>query len=99
MSADQAFVALLDIQQKNTGTFHHPRLSALDYSFTYEIEVLSHLLQCQSDLANLRFMPSLLHLKEAKERLKLWLKGTNLETDQLQPSGWLSLGTVWLVMP
>uniref|UniRef100_A0A914XMK8 Uncharacterized protein n=1 Tax=Plectus sambesii TaxID=2011161 RepID=A0A914XMK8_9BILA len=93
MSSEQAFMALMDIQQKNTGTFHHPQLSPLDTSFTYEIEVLSHLLQCQSDLVKLRFMPSLLHLKEAKERLKLWLKGTNLESSQLLTTGWLGLGS------
>lgn len=77
MTIEQSSTALKYIIQQNLGAFHHPRLSALDTLFTFEVEILDHLIDAQCALIRLQMIQSLLHLKEAKDRLRRWLHASS----------------------
>jgi hypothetical protein len=76
MSVEQASIALKTIVANNIGTFHHPRLASLDTLFTFEVEILDNLIDAQCAISRLQMIQSLLHLKEAKDRLPRWLRAS-----------------------
>lgn len=59
---------------RNSKLFHHPILDPIKSSFSVEMDLLHHILQAQCDLAEWKFMPSLLHLHESKVKLFSWNK-------------------------
>lgn len=52
--------------------FHHPILSRLENSFQVEVDVLTQLLQCQAQISEWHFLPSLLNLHGAHSKLQAW---------------------------
>ncbi|PFX15545.1 UPF0536 protein C12orf66-like [Stylophora pistillata] len=61
-----------EICQRHSKGFHHPILDSLKSSFSYEVEILSNLLKAQCDMADWKFLPSLLHLHESYVKLSSW---------------------------
>lgn len=61
-----------EICQKHSRGFHHPILDSLKSSFSYEVDILSNLLKAQCDMAEWKFLPSLLHLHESHVKLSSW---------------------------
>ncbi|XP_028404916.1 KICSTOR complex protein C12orf66-like [Dendronephthya gigantea] len=62
------------LKNKNSKLFHHPILDPIKSSFSVEMDILHHILQAQCDLADWKFLPSLLHLHESKAKLFSWNK-------------------------
>ena len=62
------------LRNKNSKLFHHPILDPIKTSFSVEMDLLYHILQAQCDLADWKFLPSLLHLNESKAKLFSWNK-------------------------
>ncbi|KAL8572159.1 hypothetical protein ACOMHN_057834 [Nucella lapillus] len=54
-------------------TFHHPLLSPLKTLFSWESDILGHLLQGQILMGEWQFLPSLLQLHAAHTKLLSWL--------------------------
>lgn len=61
-----------EICQRHNKGFHHPILDSLKSSFSFEVDILSNLLKAQCDMADWRFLPSLLHLHESYVKLSSW---------------------------
>jgi len=72
-----------EICRRHSKGFHHPILDSLKSSFSYEVDILSNLLKAQCDMAEWKFLPSLLHLHESHVKLSSWcyiLPPTELST-------------------
>lgn len=61
-----------EICQRHNKGFHHPILDSLKSSFSYEVDILCNLLKAQCDMAEWKFLPSLLHLHESNVKLSSW---------------------------
>lgn len=72
MNFDELLAHVTDISMNNSRNFHHPLLTPLKTSFTYECDILMHLLRSQIEMQFWRFFPSLLHLHDAHTKLNTW---------------------------
>lgn len=70
--SEELHVNILSIMLANQNQFHHPNLSHLKTSFSYECESLTKLMSAQLELQQWTFLPSLLHLHEAHSKLSAW---------------------------
>ncbi|KAK7091804.1 KICSTOR subunit 2-like [Littorina saxatilis] len=61
------------ITQAHGKAFHHPLLIPLKTLYSWECDVLGHLLQGQILMADWQFLPSLLQLHAAHSKLQAWL--------------------------
>lgn len=61
-----------EICRRHNKGFHHPILDSIKSSFSYEVDILSNLLKAQCDMAEWKFLPSLLHLHESHVKLSSW---------------------------
>lgn len=95
-NVDLTLARLVDLRSRHRDIqFHHPRLSPLHMGFTLESDILLLLLQTQARLSRLEFLESLQCLKECKEHLADWLRGTEhiaAKTEPTKKSGWFSFG-------
>lgn len=72
MNFEELLSHLTEISSKNSRNFHHPLLTPVKTSFTYECDILIHLLRSQLEMQYWRFLPSLLHLHDAHSKLNSW---------------------------
>ncbi|XP_071538385.1 KICSTOR subunit 2-like isoform X2 [Panulirus ornatus] len=72
MIFEELLSLVTDISAKNSRNFHHPLLTPIKTSFTYECDILIHLLRSQIEMQFWRFLPSLLHLHDAHSKLNSW---------------------------
>ncbi|KAG8193816.1 hypothetical protein JTE90_029550 [Oedothorax gibbosus] len=73
MKFDQLLNTISDIVQTNLKLFHHPMLSPLKSSFSFECEILVKLLEAEIHMQNWRFLPSLLCLHDVHSKLGAWV--------------------------
>ncbi|XP_068611074.1 KICSTOR subunit 2 [Brachionichthys hirsutus] len=64
--------ALEAVLHKYSTKFHHPILGRLEESFQTEVDVVTQLLRCQSQLSEWSFLPALLRLHGASTKLTAW---------------------------
>ncbi|GFT23272.1 KICSTOR complex protein C12orf66 [Nephila pilipes] len=92
MKFDLLLNIITDIVKTNVKYFHHPLLSPLKSSFSFECESLAKLLEAEVHMQNWRFLPSLLCLHDAHSKLGAWmaipreLKKSTGNTYRTQPS-------------
>ncbi|XP_060554381.1 KICSTOR subunit 2-like [Ruditapes philippinarum] len=60
---------IIHVHSKN---FHHPILAGLKSSFTYECDVINHLLQSQILMSQAEFLQTLLQLHQSHSKLTSW---------------------------
>ncbi|MBN3299321.1 KICSTOR subunit 2 [Amia ocellicauda] len=72
INSDELVSTLELVLQKYSSRFHHPILSPLESSFQVEVDVLAQLLQCQAEISEWKFLPSLLNLHSAHSKLQSW---------------------------
>ncbi|KAG7168760.1 KICSTOR complex protein C12orf66-like [Homarus americanus] len=72
MNFEELLSHLIDVSAKNSRNFHHPLLTPIKTGFTYECDILIHLLRSQIEMQCWRFLPSLLHLHDAHSKLNSW---------------------------
>ncbi|GFQ98890.1 KICSTOR complex protein C12orf66 homolog [Trichonephila clavata] len=73
MKFDLLLNIVTDIVKTNAKYFHHPLLSPLKSSFSFECESLAKLLEAEVHMQNWRFLPSLLCLHDAHSKLGAWV--------------------------
>ncbi|XP_035205374.1 KICSTOR complex protein C12orf66 homolog isoform X2 [Stegodyphus dumicola] len=73
MKFDLLFNSISEIIKTNLKLFHHPMLSPLKSSFSFECEILMKLLEAKKHMQNWLFLPSLLCLHDAHSKLAAWL--------------------------
>ncbi|KAJ7361732.1 hypothetical protein OS493_014372 [Desmophyllum pertusum] len=61
-----------EICRRHNKGFHHPILDSLKSSFSFEVDILCNLLKAQCDMADWKFLSSLLHLHESHVKLSSW---------------------------
>ncbi|XP_036374256.1 KICSTOR complex protein C12orf66 homolog [Megalops cyprinoides] len=72
INSEELVSVLQSVLQKYSSRFHHPILSRLESSFQVEVDVLQQLLQCQAEISEWKFLPSLLNLHSAHSKLHGW---------------------------
>lgn len=72
MSFEDLLANVTEIGVKNSRNFHHPILTPIKTNFTYECDILIHLLRSQLEMQHWRFLPSLIHLHDAHSKLNSW---------------------------
>ncbi|KAK3855311.1 hypothetical protein Pcinc_038276 [Petrolisthes cinctipes] len=72
MNFEELVAQMTDISTSNSCNFHHPLLIPIKTNFTYECDILIHLLRGQIEMQNWHFLPSLLHLHDAHSKLNSW---------------------------
>ncbi|CAL4063392.1 unnamed protein product [Meganyctiphanes norvegica] len=72
MNFEELLNQVTDISTSNSRHFHHPIFTAIKTSFTYECDILQHLLGSQVEMQLWRFLPALLHLHDAHSKLTSW---------------------------
>lgn len=72
MNFEELLSQVTEIGQKNSRNFHHPILTPIKTNFTYECDILIHLLRSQLEMQHWRFLPSLIHLHDAHSKLNSW---------------------------
>lgn len=77
MKFDILLSGMSEIIKSNAKLFHHPMLSPLKSSFSYECEILMKLLEAEINMQNWRFLPSLLCLHDAHSKLGAWISLPN----------------------
>ncbi|GFT01754.1 KICSTOR complex protein C12orf66 homolog [Trichonephila clavipes] len=73
MKFDLLLNIVTEIVKTNAKYFHHPLLSPLKSSFSFECESLAKLLEAEVHMQNWRFLPSLLCLHDAHSKLGAWV--------------------------
>ncbi|XP_054720112.1 KICSTOR subunit 2-like [Uloborus diversus] len=73
MKYDILLNGITEIVKSNAKLFHHPMLSSVKQSFSFECEILMKLLEAEINMQNWRFLPSLLCLHDAHSKLGAWL--------------------------
>ncbi|CAH3157003.1 unnamed protein product, partial [Porites evermanni] len=61
-----------ELCRRHNKGFHHPILDSLKSCFSFEVDILSNLLKAQCEMAEWKFLPSLLHLHESNVKLSSW---------------------------
>ncbi|XP_013389810.1 KICSTOR complex protein C12orf66 homolog [Lingula anatina] len=64
---------ITEIIQAHQKSFHHPILSPLKNAFSLECDIVHNLLLAQMDMAQLKFLSSLIHLHDAHSKLASWM--------------------------
>lgn len=72
INCDELFQQISVISQASQKNFHHPYLTQLKTSFSYECDTLSLLLNAQQEMQQWSFLPSLLRLHSAHVKLVEW---------------------------
>ncbi|KAK1166828.1 KICSTOR complex protein C12orf66-like [Acipenser oxyrinchus oxyrinchus] len=72
VNSEELVSTLESVLHKYSSRFHHPILSPLESSFQLEVDVLTQLLKCQSQISEWKFLPSLLNLHSAHSKLHSW---------------------------
>ncbi|XP_076437550.1 KICSTOR subunit 2-like [Babylonia areolata] len=73
MNFEDLSTMVSDITLPYSTAFHHPILSPLKTLFSWESDILGHLLQAQILMGEWQFLPSLLQLHAAHSKLLSWL--------------------------
>lgn len=91
-NCEELNVHISQIVQNSQKNFHHPYLTQLKTTFSYECDVLAQLLNAQHELQQWLFLPSLLHLHAAHIKLNSWGASSQLRESRrlsFSPAGFL----------
>lgn len=72
LSYEDLLAVITDIIQAHSKSFHHPIIGSLKSGFTYECDVINHLVNSQILMSEWQFLPSLLQLHQAHSKLVSW---------------------------
>lgn len=71
---DDLLPQIQHLSQSSGGKFYHPLLAPLKTVFTYECEILLHLLEAHVEMASWNYLPALLKINETQGKLDCWAK-------------------------
>lgn len=60
--------------ETNGPKFHHPLMAALKTSFSYECDILMHLLDANVKMASWNYLPALIKINETQAKLDTWAR-------------------------
>ncbi|CAD5114876.1 DgyrCDS3909 [Dimorphilus gyrociliatus] len=81
-SANDLLCKMQVIEENYTKDFHHPLLNPLKTSFSLECEIVSELLNSQDSISTWKFLPSTLHMHNAKNKLDYWTKNAQQKEEK-----------------